>query len=520
MTTAQHVYEQPVVIKNLKKHIYFLADDKLEGRRTGTAGEMKAAKYIRKNFKKLKLVPAGTEDYLQPFPVYDGRVILENSAFIINGNTLIPESDYFPLNISGSGAFYSSNDAQIEWLDIKSSVEKLKDNPHHNVLDDIKLSANEAVKNKKALLIFNSGSTDDELKWNPKSRMDQVSVPVVYVKKETLLNNNIIPGSANVQLNLLMEDRYRTGYNVVGYIDNGAPYTIIIGAHYDHLGYGEDKNSMYNGPHPMIHNGADDNASGTASMMELARLIKKSDLKNNNYLFIAFSGEELGLYGSRFFAEQYKDIRSVNYMLNLDMVGRASDSARKLTVGGYGTSPVWSELIKQENCLFDLKIDSSGSGPSDHTSFYKKDIPVLFFFTGTHADYHKPSDDADKISYFGTSEVVRYVYTLVEKTNSKGKLSFVKTREPEIGRTSFKVTLGILIDYTFSGKGVYVDGVSSGRPAEIAGVHKADVITAIGDHAVTDVMTYMQALNKFNKGETTTVTLIRDKETITLPLTF
>jgi hypothetical protein len=512
--SAQHVFEQPVVIKNLKKHVYFLADDKLEGRRTGTVGEKKAANYISKNFKKLKLKPAGTSGYLQPFSVYDGRKIASGSSVVLDGKALKAMDDYFPLALSGNGKFQS-----VMFLDIAPSVQKLKDNPHHNINDDIRQVANKAVEQNKALVVYNSGKENDELVWDPKSKADKVAVPVIYLnKKNNISFQNIEKSNINIQLELTEE--YRTGYNVVGYIDNGAPTTVVIGAHYDHLGYGEDKNSMYTGSTPMIHNGADDNASGTSSMMELARLISKSNLKNNNYIFIAFSGEELGLYGSRYFAENYADINKVNYMINLDMVGRAVDSARKLTVGGFGTSPVWSEIIKQENCLFELKIDSSGSGPSDHTSFYKKDIPVLFFFTGTHSDYHKPSDDADKINYFSTSEIVRYVFNIVEKVNNKGKLPFTKTREASVGRTSFKVTMGILIDYTYSGQGVYVDGVTENRPGFKAGILKGDVIHKIGEHDVTDVTTYMQALNKFNKGETTTIELTRGEETLKLSLTF
>lgn len=510
---AQPLFDQPVVIKNLKKHVYYLADDKLEGRRTGTPGEMLAAKYISKQFKKYKIQKAGTNGFLQPFVVNDGRTLESGSYLKISGKALELESDFFPLSFSGGGA--SNN---VVWFDVKNSVEKLKDNPHHNIQEDIRNAATEAEKSGKSLIVYNSGTEKDELTWDKKSKMTAMDIPVVYVNYNSLLKNSITPGSA-VDLQLNFKNQTRTGHNVVGFIDNGAEHTIVLGAHFDHLGYGEDHNSLYTGT-PMVHNGADDNASGTSALLELARMLKKSNFKNNNYLLVAFSGEELGLYGSRYFVENYPHINKINYMINMDMVGRAADSARKLTVGGFGTSPVWSQIIKQESCLFDLKIDSSGSGPSDHTSFYKKDIPVLFFFTGTHMDYHKPSDDADKISYFGTSEVVRYVYSIIEKTDNRGKLSFLKTREPSIGRSSFKVTMGILIDYTFSGKGVYVDGVSDDRPASKAGIQRGDIVYQIGDHKITDVTTYMQALNKFNKGETVVVKLTRGNEDVTLSLTF
>src|SRR6185369_8632251 len=169
----------------------------------------------------------------------------------------------------------------------------------------------------------------------------------------------------------------RTGHNVIGYLNNDAATTVILGAHYDHLGYGEDGNSMLRTGEHLIHNGADDNASGTAAVIELARLIKnsgKKELKNNNYLFITFSGEELGLFGSKYFVENPTiDLGNVNYMINMDMVGRLNDSTQVLTVGGFGTSPEWAEAIKlkEKKSPFVIKIDSSGTGPSDHTSFYR-----------------------------------------------------------------------------------------------------------------------------------------------------
>jgi S1-C subfamily serine protease len=167
-----------------------------------------------------------------------------------------------------------------------------------------------------------------------------------------------------------------------------------------------------------------------------------------------------------------------------------------------------------------IKYDSSGSGPSDHTSFYRKDIPVLFFFTGTHKDYHKPSDDADKINYTGEAEVIRYIYGLIERADAKDKLVFLKTRDAATGKSSFKVSLGIMPDYTFSGNGVLVDGVSEGRPAQKAGIKTGDVLYQLGEHKFTDVQTYMNALNQFNKGESTKVKVMRGKEDLVFDITF
>ncbi|HNJ94908.1 MAG TPA: M28 family peptidase, partial [Ferruginibacter sp.] len=170
---------------------------------------------------------------------------------------------------------------------------------------------------------------------------------------------------------------------------------------------------------------------------------------------------------------------------------------------------------------FKLNFDSSGTGPSDHTSFYRKDIPVLFFFTGAHSDYHKPSDDADKINYTGELMLIRYIYNVIDKTNDKGKLTFTKTREAQAqGKRSFGVSLGIMPDYTYSGTGVRADGVSEGKLAQRVGIKAGDVIVQIGEHKVNDVQGYMQVLGKFNKGDATKVKVKRGAEELVFDIVF
>jgi hypothetical protein len=307
-----------------------------------------------------------------------------------------------------------------------------------------------------------------------------------------------------------------------GYIDNGAAHTIIIGAHYDHLGFGEDHNSLWTGE-ASIHNGADDNASGIAGIIELARMLKKSKLKNNNYLFLGFSGEELGLYGSKYYTEHPTiDFSSANYMINSDMIGRLNDSTHALTVGGYGTSPSWGEIITSAKKPFEIKFDSSGIGPSDHTSFYLKNIPVLFFFTGVHKDYHKPTDDIDKINFYGELQVIKYIYDVIKATNKIGKIDFSKTKEPKMGGSRFTVSLGIMPDYTFDGKGVGVraDAIIDGKIAQKAGIREGDIITRLGKYYSPDLNSYMDALSKFKKGDATTVTIMRGNKPLTFDIVF
>lgn len=314
----------------------------------------------------------------------------------------------------------------------------------------------------------------------------------------------------------------RTGNNVIGFLDNKAPYTIVIGAHYDHLGLGYDHNSLDPNPEGKIHNGADDNASGTAGVLELAHYFSSNKKKEPyNFLFICFSGEELGLLGSKKWCDKSDiNLATVNYMLNMDMIGRLNDSTKKLLVYGVGTSPVFVPLLDSIPTKFKIMKDSSGIGPSDQTSFYLKDIPVLHFFTGQHSDYHKPSDDANKINYEGEVEVLNYITTFIEKTFNYQKLTFAKTRSPESNKMSFKVTMGVMPDYTFEGPGMRIDGVTDNKPAAKAGIKKGDIVKKLGDLEVKDVQGYMKALSVFKKGDSTTVEVMRDGVILILNLTF
>lgn len=519
------------VLSNLQAHIGFLADDKLEGRRTGSAGEKLAYEYISNQFRQIGLAAKGDNGtYIQAFEVNDGKQIDPATAVTIGNASLNPGTDFFPLAYSANGKLVTTAaialpEGGTTWFwNLKELLEENKNNPHFDLEDAIaKKIVNAASKGATGLFIYNTSSIKDELKFDPKSKAEKAKIPVIYISKdarEKYLKDET--ASYDIKLEVSISEKKRTGHNVVGYIDNGAATTVILGAHFDHLGYGEDHNSLYTGSTPMIHNGADDNASGTAALIELAKQVKKSKLRNNNYIIIAFSGEELGLFGSKYFTEHPTvDISKANYMINMDMVGRLNDSTHGVTIGGYGTSPWWGQTLTASDKYFKLNFDSSGTGPSDHTSFYRKDIPVLFFFTGAHSDYHKPSDDADKINYTGELMLIRYIYNVIDKTNGKGKLTFTKTREAQAqGKRSFGVSLGIMPDYTYSGTGVRADGVSEGKLAQRVGIKAGDVIVQIGEHKVNDVQGYMQVLGKFNKGDATKVKVKRGAEELVFDIVF
>ena len=313
----------------------------------------------------------------------------------------------------------------------------------------------------------------------------------------------------------------RTGKNVVGYIDNGAATTVVIGGHYDHLGMG-GHGSRHAGE-PMIHNGADDNASGIAALIYIADFLNKSSFKNNNYLFIAFSGEELGLYGSKNYVNTPTiKLENVNYMLNMDMVGRLNEE-KVLAVNGVGTSPSFKETLEKTNVAgIKVKTSESGIGPSDHTSFYTNGIPVLHFFSGQHNDYHKPEDDSHLVNFQGIYEISEYIIAVVENLDNAGKLVFTKTKDESQTRTAakFKVTLGVMPDYVYDGFGMRIDGVLDGKPAQKGGIEDGDVIIKIGDTEVKDIYGYMEGLSKYKAGDTATVVLMRGDKKIQKEVTF
>lgn len=306
--------------------------------------------------------------------------------------------------------------------------------------------------------------------------------------------------------------------NVVAYLNNNSDKTILIGAHYDHIGRNEYNQSLTPNSNNEIHNGADDNSSGVAAVLELARIFATNNtIENANYIFACFSGEEIGLIGSKKLIEKlqanYKS--PITAMINMDMVGRM-DSLHNLYIGGVGTSTKFQEIIyKNKPSKFNIIIDSSGIGPSDHSSFYLKDIPVLFFFTGNHSDYHKPSDDFDKINFEGLNEIIKYVNLILNDISNEQVIDFLKTKmKSEKKRSIYTVSLGIMPNYVNYGNGLRIDEVIEGKLANSIGLRKGDIIVKLNDCEITDIYSYMDCLSKFKKGDTAKLHIIRDNKTI------
>ena len=279
-----------IVLTALQTHIGFLADDKLEGRRTGSAGEKVAYEYISKKFEEAGITPKGENgSFIQQFEVNEGREIKPATSFSINDVILKLNVDYFPLSFSGNGKVISSaamampQSESVWFFDLKEILEQNKTNPHFDLEDAIvKKTDKVATKGASALLVYNSSDIKDELKFDPKSKTEAAKIPVLFMSndmKKRFLNDEL--SFAEYKLDVLIADKKRIGHNIIGFVDNGAANTIILGAHYDHLGYGEDHNSLYTGSTPMIHNGADENASGTAALLEMSKQLKNTKLKNN-----------------------------------------------------------------------------------------------------------------------------------------------------------------------------------------------------------------------------------------------
>jgi aminopeptidase YwaD len=522
------------IVESVKSSITYLADDKLEGRRAGSPGEALAIAFITDKFNKAGLTPKGENNsFLQPFTIDEGREInKKTSYFRVDGKDLDPGTEFYPMGYSPDSKMIEAASAVsvpekgVPWfINLAEGLIANKDNPHFDQPTWIRNQVKNAYdKGATAVVLYNTMDGAEDLKYDGKDKSEKTPLPVVYVTRNAFAKYFSDPEATyDFKLKVETSAKTRTANNVVGYIDNGAPTTVVLGAHFDHLGYGEDGNSMIRTGEKQIHNGADDNASGTAALLELASLLKKSKLKKQNYLFIAFSGEELGLYGSKYYVEHPTiDLKTVNYMINMDMVGRMNDSTKAVTVGGFGTSPTWSSLIRSDaKNGFTIKIDSSGTGPSDHTSFYRKDIPVLFFFTGLHGDYHRPSDDAPRINYIGEWMIIKYIYGVIYNASGAGKLAFAKTREQQVGTsTRFTVSMGIMPDYTYTGAGVRADGISEGRAAQKAGLKAGDIVIQLGEHKVTSVEAYMQALSKFKKGDATKVKVKRGNDELVFDIQF
>lgn len=377
---------------------------------------------------------------------------------------------------------------------------------------------------------------------------------IAAMSKNQSLNSCLAANSnASVEFRVNLVKKTAEAYNVIGILEgsdaNLKNEAIVIGAHYDHLGRGGQGSLAANSTE--IHHGADDNASGVSAMLELARQFAKTKQNKRTLIFIAFGGEEEGLLGSQFYVNNPAfPLAKTVAMINMDMVGRLQkdkDGFDKLIVGGIGTASEWKNLIEAKNkanltylhvltvgdkvidnskqfflSRFKLQLNEDGFGPSDHSSFYAKQIPVLFFFTGTHNDYHKPSDTADKINYQGLLKVTNFIEETVKAVDAnpvKPTYAVAKSSGMSGGRSGFNISLGTVPNYADgAGDGLLLDGVRDDSPAAKAGIKPGDKIVKLAGKEIRNISDYTIVLGEMKAGTEYEIVVRRGAENLTLKI--
>ena len=539
LATAQVVEVDKTAYKRMERDLFFLSSDSLKGRLPGSFGADVARDFIVNRMSEYGLEPLGDRGYLQPFPVPERATVNYDMTGMILGRKILKgHIDFYPVAYSANGevlgktvyvgyGIVNTEGTYDDYLGkyIEGNIVVMNVSapdgvhPHsayaayHSLSERITLAKN---KGASAVILINPEETASDTPEFFKS-IKSLDLPVVFVRNH-VWEKKLTKKSVKVTLKIDMKERNSVGYNVAGYIHNNKPQTVVLGAHYDHIGMGLE-NSLYKGE-PAIHNGADDNGSGTTMLLEMMGYYGTRKDTNYNYLMLFFSAEESGLIGSKYYvAHPTLPLQKVAYMINFDMVGRLREDRFQLS--GTGTAAEWDALLEEPIHNLIIKKDPSGVGPSDHTSFYYKDLPVLHLFTGTHEDYHKPSDDAEKVNFKGMSTLTSFVYSITARTAAYERLTFQPTKGAEQNTSPrFSVTLGVIPDYLHGGPGLRIDGATQGRTAANAGLQSGDVILKIGAMTIDDIYAYMGALGAFKKGDTTTLIYEREGESITTEITF
>ncbi|MEE9450501.1 MAG: M28 family peptidase [Ignavibacteriaceae bacterium] len=575
---AQTIDSPEITAAEIQAHINYLASDELKGRDTGTEQCLEAARYIENEFKKYGLLPFFDESYMQEFPFISAIQLTDNNALAITlpNTELNPvlHKDYITVPFSGNAdvdaeivfAGFGISAPELEYddyenLDVEGKVVVVlrnhpdQDNPHSEFDKFSPLRKKSSVARDKGAvgIIFVNGyeefkQGDDLVDFTYDRGGAVTGFAIANVKREIIEeifnskgmsfkthNENIIaekkPASfifenANAKLSTGVEEIETISWNVAGFIPgNGLKYAneyVVLGAHFDHLGMG-GSNSLYQGDNPQVHNGADDNASGTTGLLELAeKFASVQDKLNRSILFVAFSGEEYGLLGSSYFVNNMPiNADQVATMINMDMIGRLNDE-KSLIVYGTGTSTDWKDVLNDINVYdFSLTFNDDGYGPSDHSSFYAKEIPVLFFFTGTHTDYHKPSDDADKIEAAGEEIVLKYIFDLTSFIDRLIESPvYLLVEKKDMGQMpGRKVWVGTIPDFAGEVDGYKISGVSEGGPAQLAGLQGGDIIIKFGEKKITNIYDFTYALADFVPGDKVVVVVKRGEEELTFELT-
>lgn len=554
-----------ISVDEVQTYVRYLASDELEGRRTGTRGNLLAAGYIAGSFAGAGVEPVNGK-YFHEFPYLAGVKAGPNNAFRLSLPArefdLEPARDFTPLGFSSDatvegdlvfvGYGISAPDLKYddyEGVDVQGKIVVMmryspdgndfhSDFAPYSSFPSKVLTAKE--KGVAGVIMLDMEEEDAEHALIPLSlsrNFVDAGLPVVSVYPSFFRDARDGSGRDLATVHKAISSLGRpasfpmTGYrvamttdlelervaamNVLGVVPGNdlalRDQIIVVGGHFDHLGHGGE-GSLYRGDDSAIHNGADDNASGTAGVMALARHYARTRSNKRTMIFMAFNGEEEGLLGSMALTEDPPfDLEDVITMVNMDMIGRMSGDS--LIVQGTGTSSRWEDLLAKAN-RSGLAISKvkDGFGPSDHSSFYTKEIPVLFFFTGLHSDYHRPSDDWDLVNYKGIVNILDLVKNVVAELDSDaGAPDYIEVPRPKSGRSGpMKVVLGVIPDYGFDGKGLRITAVSEGGPAKDAGLQGGDIIVNLNDHEVGNIYEYMDALSTMKADQEANVVVLRD----------
>lgn len=524
-------FSADAVVQRLRQDVYALASDAMEGREAGTEGERKAAIYIRQRMQQIGLAPLFDTTYYQTFTFPGPWEWGEDNHLWLGDQGFTHTECFFTLPGSAmagveAGLVYMGHDPPVQEEEAWTPPGELSDliwimeiyppdvteEPTWRAMSSYLRDRLEAAQEHAAagVVFVNLQSGLDDPPVELRTRAQAQDFPVVFATRD-LAHQLVTHAPANVRLATDIQRSQSSSLNVAGYIDNEAPYTVVIGGHFDHIGYG-GRSSRSPGTHA-IHYGADDNASGVAGMLEAARYFSQAVATNHNYLFIGFGAEEVGLLGSSYFvnSDAY-DLDRINYMFNLDMIGRMEDE--RLALIGTGSSPAWEPLIQDlAPPHFQVRTARGGVGGSDHTSFYLKDIPVIFFYTGTHEDYHHPGDTPDKINYEGMAGILSFMTDMIKALDKQDKLAFSSTRDSrEASRRAPTVSFGFMPDHTWEDGGLRILAVTDDRPAQRAGIQDGDIILRINDMEIDAIESYMEALGSLSAGTRAMVLVKRGEE--------
>ena len=572
-----------ITAAELREHVKYLASDELQGRASGTQGNIDAAIYIATDLKLWGLKPGGDNGtFFQTFdfvssvkPGGNNHCIVKGSGLPGGQQTLKLDADCRPFGFSATGGAdaplvfvgYGLSAADKSYddyagVDVKDKIVVMLRFAPDGSSTTGQFQKYTALRNKARIarekgaagMILITGpadAADDELlKLGIDQGAGSSGIPAMSAKRAvfdqllaasgwslkslqdtirtTLKPRSFAIAGATVDLQTEITRVTSQTSNIIAYIEGNDPNlkdeVLILGAHMDHLGMGGPGSGSMSPDTVAIHHGADDNASGTAALLELAQAFAaKPEAIKRTMIFIFFSGEELGTLGSLYYVGQpFFPLKQTVAMLNMDMVGRLQN--RSLTIGGSGTSSTWDSLLGKENkdSTFVLTLNPDGFGPSDHASFYGKDIPVLFFFTGIHDDYHKPGDEWQKINYAGEEKVAKYIYSLAWDVDTLAvRPPFTRVQVASSGRgnsggdtRSYTVTLGIVPDVGESSNGMKISGVRANGPAEKAGLKTGDIITGLAGHKIMNVYDYMGVLGELKAGDQVDVEVLREGKTL------